>query len=567
VAWCVRQILPTFLPAFLLLLLATAANVAVALLFQPLFDQGVLARQASIAVAVVVLQAALAVARAMMAGAAFDLFARTGARIGQDLTLMVFDRITRHSLRYFLDHPQQHLLQILRNDVLVLELNVGQVLAQATIATLQTVLILAALFLWEPRLAALCVAGVAVGAVLIWLSSRIANRALKSEIAANESVAGHLLALLGPRGTLLRVSAAPDWPRNRLREFLGRYRGALVRRRVLPNWVNVAGEGVSTATYFFFYLIAAYLVSGGSLSTGTLVAMTALVSFLIGSMNQLAPTYLSLADAWLRFDRMEKELSKSDGGSGIAGKLVPSSLSGSFQLQRVTVRHKHIIALDDVSVRINPKRITAIVGQSGAGKTTLALLLLGLIEPDAGQVIVDDHPIGQYQREALWRHIGFVPQEPVLFHASAHENILLGRQITDAEVVDATTSVALQERLRDADLGGDADLGETGFRLSSGERQRIALARAVVAQPAVLLLDEPTANLDASTEAVVRKMIADQKAAGRTVVVITHSPAMLTLADDVILLHKGRLLCSGPAAEKAIQSQVAEYAIGDNRGK
>jgi ATP-binding cassette subfamily C protein len=143
--------------------------------------------------------------------------------------------------------------------------------------------------------------------------------------------------------------------------------------------------------------------------------MTALVSFLIGSMNQLAPTYLSFADAWLRFARMEKELSKSDGGSGIAGKLVPSPLSGSFQLQRVTVRHKHIIALDDVSVRINSKRITAIVGQSGAGKTTLALLLLGLIDPDTGQVIVDDRPIGQYQREGLWRHIGFVPQEPILF--------------------------------------------------------------------------------------------------------------------------------------------------------
>jgi ABC-type multidrug transport system fused ATPase/permease subunit len=295
--------------------------------------------------------------------------------------------------------------------------------------------------------------------------------------------------------------------------------------------------------------------------------MTALVSFLIGSMNQLAPTYLSLADAWVRFDRMEKELSKSGGGSGILGKLVLSSLSGSFQLRRVTVRHKHIIALDDVSVRINPKRITAIVGQSGAGKTTLALLLLGLIDPDAGQVIVDDRPIGQYQREALWRHIGFVPQEPVLFHASAYENILLGRQIAEAEVVDATTSVALQERLRDADLGGDADLGETGFRLSSGERQRLALARAIVARPAFLLLDEPTANLDASTEAVVRTMIAEQKAAGRTVVVITHSPAMLTLADDVILLHKGRLLCSGSAAEKTIQSQVAEYAIGEDRGK
>lgn len=556
--WCLRQELPTFVAGSIILLLATVANVSTALLFQPLFDKGVLGQQASILIPVVALQMALFLARGALAGFAFDLLARASARLGQNLTLRIFDHLQNHSVSYFLDHPQARFLQLLRNDVVVLELSVGQTLGQAIIATLQTIVTLVVIVVWEPRLALLCIVGLGAGAALIWLASHLTNRALASEIEANESVVEHLLMMLSLRGLFLRASASPDWGRTRLQRLLERYRNMLVRRRVVPNWVMVAGEGVSTATYFCFYLAGAYLVAAGGATTGSLIAMAALVSFLIGSMNQLAPTYVGLGDAWLRLGRMEKEIATSPSWRENAEALTPQTLRGAFKLKQVTVRYRDAIALSGVSLTIHPGRITAVIGRSGAGKTTLTLLLLGLIEPEAGEVMVDGIAIGRYRREALWGHIGYVPQEPVLFRGSARENIVAGRPIADSDIIAASIKVGTHDRLAAVGNGYDADLGENGFRLSGGERQRISFARALAGRPSVLVLDEPTANLDASTDAQIRKMIVDQRDAGRTVVVVTHNPATLAIADDVILLDKGNLICSGSMQDAAIQARLVE---------
>jgi ABC-type multidrug transport system fused ATPase/permease subunit len=178
--------------------------------------------------------------------------------------------------------------------------------------------------------------------------------------------------------------------------------------------------------------------------------------------------------------------------------------------------------------------------------------------PETGQVTVDGIAIKRYRREALWGHIGYVPQEPVLFRGSARENIAVGRPIADSDIVTASMKVGTHDRLAGAAEGYDADLGENGFRLSGGERQRISFARALAGRPSVLVLDEPTANLDASTDALIRKMIVDQRDAGRTVVVVTHNPATLALADDVILLSKGRLICSGSMQDAAIRARLIE---------
>ena len=255
---------------------------------------------------------------------------------------------------------------------------------------------------------------------------------------------------------------------------------------------------------------------------------------------------------------MEKELATAPPWRETAGALAPPTLRGAFELTQVTVRYRDVVALDDFSVAIHPGRITAVVGRSGAGKTTLTLLLLGLIEPEAGQITVDGIAIARYQREALWGHIGYVPQEPVLFRGSARENIAVGRPIEASDIVGASIHVGTHDRFAAIADGYDADLGENGFRLSGGERQRISFARAIVGRPSILVLDEPTANLDASTDALIRKMIVDQRDAGRTVVVVTHNPATLAIADDVILLDRGQLICSGSAQDATLQGQLAE---------
>jgi ABC-type bacteriocin/lantibiotic exporter with double-glycine peptidase domain len=556
--WCFRQEWPTFVAGLAILLMATTANILTALLFQPLFDNGVLGKQTSVLVSVVALQTALFVARGALAGFAFDLFARASARLGQRLTLRVFDHIQTHSYSYFIDHPQSRLLQLLRNDVLVLEVSIGQTLGQAIVATLQTILALLVIFLWDPRLALLCMIGIVTGATLIWFAARLANRALHDEISANETVAEHLLMMLSLRGALLRVSASPDWGRSRLVQLLDHYRQMLVRRRVLPNWITVAGEGVSTATYFCFYLVGAYLVAGGTATAGSLIAMAALVSYLIGSMNQLAPTYVGLGDAWLRLGRLEKELLIAPSRRETEQSPVSQTLRGAFELKQVTVRYRDAIALNNLSVVIEPGGITAITGSSGAGKTTLTMLLLGLIEPETGQVTVDGDGIGKYGRQTLWKHIGYVPQEPILFRGSARENIAVGRPIAETDIVATNIKTGTHGRLAAANEGYDSDLGESGFRLSGGERQRISLARALAGRPSVLVLDEPTANLDAATETLIRNILVDQRDAGRTVVIVTHNPAILAIADRVILLKQGQLVCSGSARDSSIQARLFE---------
>jgi ABC-type multidrug transport system fused ATPase/permease subunit len=339
---------------------------------------------------------------------------------------------------------------------------------------------------------------------------------------------------------------------------------------VRPNWILASGEGLSTVTYFGFYLAGAYLAAGGGATAGSLIAMTAMIGYLIGSMNQLAPTYVGLGDAWLRLGRLGREFSIDAAPPEFADALAPENLRGAFALDRVTVRYGEAIALRDVSLAIRPGRITAIVGRSGAGKTTLTLLLVRLIETDSGKVTVDDAPIDAYRREALWRLIGYVPQEPVLFRGSARENIAAGRPLAESEIVEAAVAAGIDERLRAAPEGYGFDVGENGYRLSAGERQRISLARALAAHPAALVLDEPTANLDAVTHARISATMAAQRDAGRTIIVVTHNPAALAVADDVIVLDKGALVCCGPLTDPAVRERAAaamqESASADDAG-
>ena len=184
--WCLRQALPTLVAGLLMLLLATIANVSATLLFQPLFDRGVLGRQGSILIPIVAMQMSLLLARGILGGAAFDLLARASARLGQDLTLRIFDHLQRHCLSYFLGRPQSELLQLLRNDVIILEQSLGELAGLAITATLQTIVILLVIIAWEPRVALICVVGIGASASLIWLASRLTNRALAREIEANE---------------------------------------------------------------------------------------------------------------------------------------------------------------------------------------------------------------------------------------------------------------------------------------------------------------------------------------------------------------------------------------------
>jgi len=206
-----------------------------------------------------------------------------------------------------------------------------------------------------------------------------------------------------------------------------------------------------------------------------------------------------------------------------------------------------IPALADFSLSVAPGETVAIVGPSGAGKTSLFQLLLRFYDPQSGRVRLDGIDIRDLDPQALRGRIGLVAQDPVIFSVSARENIRYGRPDASDEEVNAAVQAANARFLFDLPQGLDTFLGEKGVRLSGGQRQRIAIARAILRDPPVLLLDEATSALDAEAERAVQEALATL-AKGRTTLVVAHRLATIRGADRIVVLEAGRIVETGTHA-------------------
>jgi ATP-binding cassette subfamily B protein len=206
-------------------------------------------------------------------------------------------------------------------------------------------------------------------------------------------------------------------------------------------------------------------------------------------------------------------------------------------------------ALRDLNLDVAPGQTVALVGASGAGKTTLFQLLLRLYDPQAGEVALDGVPIHQLRLAELRQRIGIVPQDAVIFSANAMENIRYGRpEASDVEVLAAAQAAFADEFIRTLPEGYQTFLGERGVRLSGGQRQRIAIARALLKNPPLLLLDEATSALDAHSERMVQAAL-EAAMQGRTTLVIAHRLATVQRADRIVVLDHGRVVEAGSHAE------------------
>jgi subfamily B ATP-binding cassette protein MsbA len=194
-------------------------------------------------------------------------------------------------------------------------------------------------------------------------------------------------------------------------------------------------------------------------------------------------------------------------------------------------------------------RVTAIVGPSGAGKTTIAALVYRFYDPQAGTITIDGVPVDQIRRGELREHVGIVPQEPILFNGTLRENIRYGRlDATDAEVETAAKSANVAEFAEWFPDGYDTRVGERGVTLSGGQRQRVAIARAVLKNPKILILDEATSALDTVSEALVKEAL-DRLMAGRTTLVIAHRLSTVQNADQIAVVVDGRIRETGTHRE------------------
>jgi ATP-binding cassette subfamily B protein len=309
---------------------------------------------------------------------------------------------------------------------------------------------------------------------------------------------------------------------------------------------SVPGTLLTAATTAVFVYGGQQIIAG-QMTMGTLVAFMALHGQLLSPVQSLLGLSGSLSSARVSLARVLELLDTPIEVTEQRDPVAVSSVRRSIEFRNVTLRHDGRAVLDDVSFEIPAGTLSVIVGPSGGGKSTIADLMVRLIDPDSGAVMLDGIDLKAMRLRDLRRTVVLIDQSPFLFHGTLFENIAYAKPSVSREVVEeAAHAAGLTELLRGLPQGLDTLAGERGMTLSAGERQRVAIARAFLSNPDVLILDEPSAALDPERE---RKLIDNLhwKFVGKTLIAITHKPALVSVADHVLYIKDGRVAVAVPA--------------------
>ena len=350
------------------------------------------------------------------------------------------------------------------------------------------------------------------------------------------------------------------------------FRTAIRRTRVRAFFSTVATTGLF-GTLIVVLWIGARAVLSGDMTGGELGQFVLYAMF-------VAVAAASLSEVWGEVQRaagaMERllELLHTEPGIEVPKNPVslPATREGRIRFDRMSFSYPsrpHIRALDEFTLDIAPGERIAFVGPSGAGKSTSFQLLLRFYDPQAGRILIDGVDIATANPEDVRARIGIVPQETVIFGATARDNIRFGRpDATDDEIQAAAMAAAADEFISQLPEGYDTFLGERGTRLSGGQKQRIAIARAILKDPPILLLDEATSSLDAASERLVQEAL-EYLEKDRTTIVIAHRLATVLKADRIVVMNEGQIVDVGRHHElvqrDALYAQLAELQFGDTR--
>ena len=359
----------------------------------------------------------------------------------------------------------------------------------------------------------------------------------------------------------IKTQAAEGHTQRRWEELADKASRTSVKSRRVAVFAQNYSLFVQQVASIAVVIVGVFMINAGVLSMGALIACVILsgramaplaqVSGLLTRFNQSREALKQLDDL------MKKGVERPKGKHFIAMPHMEGGVNYSDVVFRYPGQTKP--ALDHVNFSIPKGERVGVIGAVGSGKTTLERLLMNLYSPESGSVQIDGADVRQIDPGDLRRNVGTVQQSPQLFFGSVRENITMGHETApDSAVLRAAELSGVMEFLRDSEAGLDTQVGERGEALSGGQRQAIAIARALLYDPPILVLDEPTASMDPASENRLLKRL-EKITQGRTTILITHKGAMLTLVDSLILIDRGKMVAYGPKDEVIAKLQGREY--------
>lgn len=321
-------------------------------------------------------------------------------------------------------------------------------------------------------------------------------------------------------------------------------------RRITDSIQNTAGF-VQQSTNVGMIIFGVYLIAEGELTMGGLIAATMLSGRAIGPLVQLSLLSTRYNQAKSSMTLIEQVMSMPDEQEEGKRYIHRPIIQGHIALDKVTFHYPDspVASIRDLTLNIKPGEKVAIIGRIGSGKTTLERLIMGLYKPTEGHVRIDDTDMEQLHHVDVRRNIGCVPQDSNLFYGSVRDNITLGRPLVDdRDVMDAANRAGVTAFTQQDPAGLERQVGEGGALLSGGQRQSIAIARAFLGRPPVLLMDEPTSAMDNRSEMHIKHQL-NQLLPNETLILITHKTSMLDIVDRVIVMERGSIIADGPKAQ------------------
>jgi ABC-type multidrug transport system fused ATPase/permease subunit len=536
------------LAMFTSLVLATAAALAPAPLAKIAIDQGIQRHDVGALDLVVVAFLASAVIYALASWAQTYLVGWVGQRALQDLRVQLFAHLQSLSISFYSRNRAGVIISRLTNDVEALDQLVEDGLATLIQSVLTLIGVFVILLVLDFHLALLTFISLpilAVGAFAFRIASADAYRLTREKIA---SITGYLQESLSG---IRVVRAFGQEPRHikRFAELNDENRAANMTTVNLNAAYFPAVELLSALVTVEILVIGGLEVINGHTSTGVVFGFVAALNNFFDPIQQLSQLYTTYQSGMAALDKIFQLLDEKPELSDAPGAEVLPRIRGELRFNHVSFRYGSdqdgAWALRDVDLVIAPGQTVALVGETGAGKSTFAKLVARFYDPTSGTVLVDGHDLRSVTAHSLRSQMGMVPQEGFLFSGTVRQNISFGRPAaTEPEIRDAARAVGADDFIMALEHGYDTQVGERGVQLSAGQRQLLAFARALVADPRILVLDEATANVDVHTESLIevglRRLVA-----GRTAIVIAHRLSTIRHAARILVLEHGQIVEQG----------------------